>query len=298
MKYFKMLMLLCVFCMIGRSGATASEPVPVFVSILPQKYFTEKIGGEFADVSVMVGSGGNPHNYEPKPRQMAKLSKAAVYFAVGVQFENVWLERFASVNKNMLIVRAQDGIRKIPMTSRHHEKEHVHGQLTTDNGQLTTDPHIWLSPPLVKIMAGNILNGFLTVDPGHKAEYETNHRKFINEIDALDAEIRKIFAEKGEKSRFMVFHPSWGYFAHTYGLEQIPVEIEGKSPKPAELRQLITDAKKRDISVIFVQPQFSTANAEVIAKGIGGQVVFADPLAGNWAENLRQMAAKFRAALR
>jgi zinc transport system substrate-binding protein len=96
----------------------------------------------------------------------------------------------------------------------------------------------------------------------------------------------------------MVFHPAWGYFAHTYGLEQVPVEVEGKAPKPAQLQALIERARQKGITVIFVQPQFSTKSAALIAKEIHGQVVFADPLAEDWQANLRQVARKFKAALK
>ncbi len=267
----------------------ASEKIPVFVSILPQKYFAEKIGGEHIDVSVMVEPGGNPHNYEPKPKQMAELSKSKIYFAVGVTFEDVWLERFAGVNKKMAIVHTEDGVEKIPMKAHHHEGEKDH----VEKDHETKDPHIWLSPPLVKIQAGNIFKALTVADPEHSKDYEVNYNRFITELTDLDTEIRNMLAEKGKENQFIVFHPAWGYFANTYGLEQIPVETEGKTPKPAELGHLIKHAKEHGIKVIFVQPQFSSKSAEVIAKEIGGKIAFADPLAPDWSDNLRQMAEKF-----
>ncbi len=97
--------------------------------------------------------------------------------------------------------------------------------------------------------------------------------------------------------RFMVFHPSWGYFAHAYGLKQVPIEIEGKDPKPAELQELIEHARNEGVKVIFAQPQFSDKSARLVAKEIGGQVVFADPLAEDWMSNLMAVANKFKAAL-
>jgi len=264
----------------------ASEKIPVFVSILPQKYFAEKIGKELIDVSVMVEPGGNPHNYEPKPKQMAVLSKAKIYFAVGVTFEDVWLERFAGVNKGMAIIHTEEGIEKIPMKAHHHE-----GEKKEEHG--TKDPHIWLSPPLVKIQAKNIFNALITADPEHSRDYEANYNRFITELTDLDTEIRNMLAEKGKENQFIVFHPAWGYFANTYGLEQIPVEKEGKTPKPADLGHLIKHAKEHGIKVIFVQPQFSAKSAEVIAKEIGGKIALADPLAPDWSDNLRKMAEKF-----
>jgi zinc transport system substrate-binding protein len=246
----------------------------------------EKLGGERVDLSVMVEPGASPHNYEPKPQQMAALSKAKIYYAVGTEFEKVWLEKFTGVNREMLIVHTERGIEKISLKADHH---HEH------KGK---DPHVWLSPATVMVQARNILKGLLRIDPDHRSTYESNYRKFIMELVDLDAELRGIFAAKGEGMEFMVFHPAWGYFADAYGLEQVPVEIEGKEPKPAELEHLIDHAKERGIKVVFVTPQFSTKSAEMVAKAIDGQIAFVDPLAEDWGKNLREVAAKFRAALR
>jgi len=273
------------------TGPAVAEKVPVFVSILPQKYFVEKVGGDRVDVSVMVPPGASPATYEPRPKQMAAISGARIYCAIGVPFEQVWLEKIIAANPDMLVVHTDRGVEKIPMGDRHdhgEQQRHGHGMM---------DPHIWLSPPLVKIQAANILEGLVKVDPVHRREYEANCNRFSQELDALDAELRGIFAGKRDLE-FMVFHPSWGYFARTYGLKQVPVEVEGKNPKPARLQKLIEHARNRGVKVIFVQPQFSKASAETVANAIGGKIVFADPLALDWMANLRDQAAKFKAALR
>jgi zinc transport system substrate-binding protein len=137
----------------------------------------------------------------------------------------------------------------------------------------------------------------MAADPAHAADYERNGRRFREAIDDLDRELKKRFAGQ-EGRRFMVFHPSWGYFAAAYGLEQIPIELEGKDPKPAQLQTLIEYARQLRIKVIFVQPQFSRRSAAIVAGAIGGQVVSADPLALNWMDNLRRVGAEFAAALR
>jgi zinc transport system substrate-binding protein len=269
-----------------------ARPLRVFVSILPQKYFVEKIGGDLVEVAVMVEPGASPHTYEPKPKQMVALAKTNIYFAIGVPFETTWLEKIAVTNPNMLIVHTEAGIRKIPMKA-----EHRRSQLDEDHYG-TKDPHVWLSPPLVMILAGNMLQAFVRVDPAHRSVYEKNHDSFMNELVALDAEIRAVFKGKGKDVEFMVFHPAWGYFAQAYGLEQVPIELEGKQPKAAELQSLIQYAKARGIKVIFAQPQFSWQAAQTIAKSIDGQIVFVDPLAADWDRNLRQVASKFKAALK
>ena len=113
---------------------------------------------------------------------------------------------------------------------------------------------------------------------------------------ALDKELRHLL-EPYRGQRFMVFHPAWGYFADTYHLEQMPVELEGKAPKSAQLKTLITTARKNRIKVLFLQPQVSAKIAEQVAKEIGAQVAWADPLALDWDGNLRSMARKFQQAM-
>jgi len=287
----------------------ALAKVDVFVSIAPQKYFVQQIGKDFVEVHVMVQPGADPHTYEPKPKQMVALARAQLYFAIGVEFEKARLKKIAAANPQIKVIYTDQGIRKIPMPAhlQHDEEkkdqksehvavvEHGDGDEPHEHGGL--DPHIWLSPPLVLQQAQTMLTALQSVDEAHHDAYQANFEAFASEIEALDAELRNIFAGR-QGLEFIVFHPAWGYFARAYGLVQIPVEIEGKNPKPAQLTELIESAKEKDVKVIFVQPQFSTKSAELIAREIDGQVVFADPLAADWANNLRAVAAKFKAALR
>jgi zinc transport system substrate-binding protein len=281
------------FLFICRGHGQAGKKLVVFVSIPPQKYFLHQIGKQRLDVQVMVKPGASPATYEPKPRQMAAISRAHVYFAIGVPFEKTWLKKIAAVNPDMQVVHTDLGIQKIPMAANHteseqHRKKDPHGEL---------DPHIWLSPTLVMTQARTILKALIEIDPDHRAVYEANTKVFVAELAALDADLKNTFAGK-QGLEFMVFHPSWGYFARAYGLQQVPAEIEGKDPKPARLKALIEYAKAKHINIIFVQPQFSTRSAERVAKEIGGQVIFADPLASDWSGNLREVAQKFKVALK
>ena len=298
------------------SGSSfAAERLSVFVSIVPQKYFVQQIGKDLVDVQVMVQPGASPATYEPKPQQMADLSRTKIYFAIGVPFENAWLEKIAAANPRIKVVHTDHGIEKRHMAAHHHhgeaaethhdgehhyerdhdhDKAHHHEVAEADTG---LDPHIWLSPQLVKIQARAILTALQEANPAHAEAYETYFREFEVRIDQLDADLKTIFDGK-KGMRFMVFHPAWGYFADAYGLEQVPIEIEGKSPKPSQLKELILHARENGIRVIFVQPQFSTKSAELVAREIGGQVAFADPLAEDWMGNLRDVADRFRKALK
>ena len=270
-------------CSIALATGAKAGKIKTFVSIVPQKCFVKKIGGNQVDVSVMVLPGNSPVTYEPKPRQMAELSTTKIFFTIGVPFEKVWLKKIAATNTRMLVVHTDAGIEKEPMNG-----DRPHG---------IKDPHVWLSPPLVMVQARHILSALLKADPDNSSIYVANYKKFIMEIIDIDAELQQIFLGR-EGAKFMVFHPAWGYFARTYGLRMVSIEREGKAPKPVNLQHLIGKAKEQGIDVVFVQPQFSTKSAEIIAKEIGGQVAFADSLALDWAKNLKEVAAKFNAALR
>lgn len=278
------------------SPALAADRIPVFVSIVPQIFFVQQIGKDLVGVQSMVQPGASPATYEPKPRQMAALSKAEIYFSIGVPFEKAWLDKIAAANPQMTMVHTDDGIEKIAMAGHHDHEDPAGDPKNGHHGQAGRDPHIWLSPPLVRLQARTITTALQTADPAHRDVYDANFRDFVGRIDRLDSELRGTLGGKFGMP-FMVFHPSWGYFARAYGLKQMPIEVEGKDPKPAQLQALIEHAREHDIRVVFVQPQFSTKSAGLIAREIGGQVVAADPLAENWIANLRLVADKFKAAL-
>ena len=318
------LLALALFLLAGTAftgSAVAESPADGFsalVTIAPQKYFTDKISGGKASVSVMVEPGANPHAYEPKPRQMAALSKASIYFTIGDSFDQTWLARIVSANPRIMVVHTAEGIEKIPMVDGHdveshpnegeahghkeaghgHDgKAHTHKAASHDHG--TLDPHIWLDPALVKIQAAHIRDGLSMVDPDGAQEYAANAAAFMQELDELDSEIRTILSALPEDRRtFLVFHPSWGYFAKAYGLKQASIEIEGKEPSPRDMARIIAMGKETGAKVVFVQPQFSEKSAAVIARQIGAQVVRLDPLAADWSENLRNAAHAFVDALK
>jgi len=158
------------------------------------------------------------------------------------------------------------------------------------------DPHIWLSPSLVKIQAQTIFEALVELDPRHEADYRANLESFLGDIDALDAQIREALAGM-ENRKFMVFHPAWGYFARDYGLEMIPIEVGGQEPSAAELASLIVEAREGGITVIFAQPEFSSRDAETIAGEIGGEVLLISPLAPDWLDNLGRIAKTFAEVL-
>jgi zinc transport system substrate-binding protein len=273
----------------------ADDRIRVCVSILPQADFVRQIAQERAVVDVMVQPGASPATYEPKARQMAALARARAYFAIGAPFEAVWLPKIAAANPAMRIVHTDAGIEKRTMAAHYHDHRPDSGADGDHRG--IRDPHVWLSPPLVKAQARIILETLVDIDPTNSTFYETNWRNFVARIDNLHARLQETFAGR-QGLRFMVFHPAWGYFADAYGLVQVPIELEGKEPKPAQLQELIAIARRHDIRVVFVQPQFSRRSAELVAREIGARVVLADPLPVDWVTNLSAVAADIESALR
>lgn len=261
----------------------------VVVSILPQETFVKKIAGDKVDITVMVMPGSSPHSYEPKSSQMISISKANVYFSIGVEFENIWLDRFKSQNKELKFVNISDKIAKIEMQEHFHEEEH-HEDEENHHHHESLDPHTWTSPKNVKIMANTIYETLVQLDPLNEKFYKSNLNNFIKEIKDTDAKIKFILKDIKPKSKFMVFHPSWGYFANDYNLVQIAVEVEGKKPKPKEMIMIISEAKEEKVKVIFTQPEFSDKSAQIIAKEVNVGIKKVSPLDPNWSENLINMA--------
>ena len=174
-----------------------AQNLHVTVSIAPQRYFVEKIGGEYVDVNVMVPPGADPHTYEPKPRQVVSLAKARIFFAIGLPFETGWLDRFRAVNPEMLIVRTDEGIDKLPS---HPEKAEGDGH---SHEEYRCDPHVWLSPRLVMKQAEHIVRTLAETDPSHADAYRQNYARFIGELNELDRYIRSVFQGAEGQLRFL-----------------------------------------------------------------------------------------------
>jgi zinc transport system substrate-binding protein len=271
---FTLIALLIVINSLLLSAIFANELPQITVSILPQRFFVKKIAGNLVKVRVMVPPGFNPATYEPSPSQLKHINHSRIYFTTGVPFEKTWLPKLTSINPDILIKHTEKGIDRRP------------------------DPHIWLSPRLVKKQVRIIAKTLIEEDPNHKTTYQRRLAQFEKELDELDNKIRRLFQKKEGGREFLVFHPAWGHFASTYGLKQIAVEKEGKEASAKEMATLLTYVKGRGLKTIFVQPQISKKSAMAIARDIVGQIETADPLNENWAKNLEDVALKISNALR
>lgn len=300
----------------GDRGDAGSEPeddgkIRVMVSVPPQADFVRRIGGELVRVDVLVGDGQDPHTFSPTPSQMKTLGRAELFFTVGMPFEEALATKIRNANTSLTVVDSSAGIEKIALLCEHPEhahgaggeeghdkendKEHDEHAEHAGHDDHEDDPHIWLAPNLIKLQAGHIATALSKAAPEHSEAFATNLATFSAELDTLHAELaKKTEPHIGEK--FFVFHPAFGYFGHTYGIDQVAVEIGGNSPTPKELAAFIALAKEQEMKVLFVQPQFDSRSAEVVADQLGAKVVALDPLDGDVLTNLRNIANAIVAA--
>jgi len=245
-----------------------AEPIPIFVSIIPQKYFVERIGGNDVTVEVMVKPGESPATFNPNPKKMSRLANSKLYFSIGVPFERIWISRLKAIHPDLQFISLHN-------KSSNPRDEH--------------DPHIWLNPLLAKKMLAEIEAALSKAKPERAEFFKMNSINLAQELDILDQEIRDIIATAKSRN-FMVFHPAWSYFAETYDLKQVAIEHQGKEPGPRALQKIINTGKKLNIKTIFVQRQFGLSVAKNVSQIIGANVEEIDPLAENYFENMRKIA--------
>ena len=266
---------------VGSAGNVSGQN-KVFVSIIPQAYFVERIGGDYIKAEVLVGPGQSPATYEPTPKQMARLGRSKLYFRIGVPFEKVFIPKISSAFPDLHIVDTSAGV---PLQ-----------YFSQSAARQVADPHIWLDPKLVKIQAETICNTLVMMDPGHADVFIRNLKAFQHDLDMLDKKISRSLAPL-ERRRIYVFHPAFGYFARSYGLQQIAIEMEGKEPSARQMSELINRARAEKVRIIFVQPQYSQKNAQTIASAIGGAVVPINPLPKDFIAELETMAQTIKDAM-
>jgi zinc transport system substrate-binding protein len=280
--YFPVLLLM-LSC--SRSSTAPVNKI-ITVSISPFKYFVEQIAGNDFIVNVMVPAGADPHTYEPFPGQINDLRKSVGYISNGfLGFEMNWLERFYETNRTMKKLNLGDSI--APLSSEHH---HEGGHIEA------ADPHYWVSPKCALVIASSVKNFLCRLNPSQIQKYNSNYQVLISKIKELDNKASQLFSAVPVKS-FMIFHPNLAYLARDYGLEEIPVEYEGKEPTPSRMRELIDRARKEKLMTIFVQLEYDTKNAKAIAGETGAKIVLIDPLSENWLKSTTDIIGNLNKSL-
>jgi zinc transport system substrate-binding protein len=272
-----------------------ADPLPVFVSIAPQKWLLEQLGGELVKAEVLLDKGQEPHSYQPSPEKMNALFRSRLYFTLGMPFEReIGRKIESSQDAGLRLIDVTTDITRIPLLAHHHggdeeghEEHHHHRE--AEQTQEHADPHTWLDPRNGIKIASAMTEALATADPEHAAAYQHNCTVLQEKLTQLHQELTQQLAPY-RGATFYVFHPAFGYFAHAYGLHQEAVEVEGKAPSPKQLYALVKQAKTDKVKVLFVQPQFDRKNAQTVAQALKGKLVVLDPLAEDIEHNLRQIA--------
>ena len=266
-----------------RTGGEAVDKPVISVSIIPQQYFIEQLAGGLAEVNVMIPPGASPATYEPSVSQLGKLDRSAVYMRIGhVGFEQSWMEKITSVNPDMKIVDLSEGVEIIGEDAGDggdHRGHAHHG----------TDPHIWMSTINARIIALNIHKELLLLFPGEKEFLQARYDLLSHSLDSLHRAISNKL-EGIENRTFMIYHPALTYYARDYALEQLSLEIEGKSPSPMHLKEMTDLARVNHISKILIQSQFDRKNAEILARETGAEIIQFDPLDLQWGDQMYYIA--------
>ncbi|HIG27445.1 MAG TPA: ABC transporter substrate-binding protein [Verrucomicrobiales bacterium] len=282
---------ICLVCL-GALALGASEPLRVFVSISPQKFFVEKIGQDLIDVEVLLGPNSNPTTFQPSISQLKRFAKSRYYFRIGLPFETGFIHKIRNQPSLPEIVNTQKGMELKEISHSHHShNDHNSNERPTPgpHPSFFPDPHTWLDPNLVKIQAETIFEKLVSALPEKRSELERRLMNFKNDLETTDKEIKKILELAKGKTLF-VFHPSFGYFSDAYGLNQLALETDGRQPSPRQLRAFMTQARQQKVSTMFVQSRFNRRTAEIAAKAMNLKLERLDPLAEDYLLNLKKMA--------
>ena len=277
-----------VFFFVVSCNSHTEDEATISVTIEPQRYFAEMIVGDNFKINTIVPPGTSPETYDPTPSQMVALGKSTLYFKVGhLGFENAWGSTLAENNANVTVVNTSNeiilidgGDHNIEIGEHHHLEGHDHSGI---------DPHTWSSPKCALIMAENMLNALVMADVENQTIYRANFKVLQEKIIETDLKITSLLENAPVRS-FIIYHPALGYFARDYNLTQYSIELDGKSPSPQQLKNMIDFAHEQGIKTIFVQKGFDMKNAESLANEVGASIHSIDPLSYNWSEELIKIA--------
>lgn len=275
------------------TGWAAAKPVLV-VTLPPQRWLVRQLAGDAVEIEVMVSPGQNPHTFEPTGRQLARLAAARGWLTIGLPFEQTLLAKIRGTTPNLAAFPMDRQVGRLAEDRAAHGHAHADALADCTAG---ADPHVWLSPAGMAQLATNTCAALQTLLPGQRAAFNEALAAFSHRMAGLQRELEATLqAVKGRT--FWVYHPSWGYFARSFGLVQVAVEADGREPVPRELARLVERARQARIRVLFADPQVDPRPVRSLAAQLGAEVAELDPLAEDWDTNLRHVATALAAALK
>ncbi|MDR1645230.1 MAG: zinc ABC transporter substrate-binding protein [Tannerellaceae bacterium] len=259
----------------------------VAVTIETQRYFAEKIAGDKFTIHTVVPTGQSPEIYDPTPQQMVRVSKSLAYLQIGLLgFEQAWIPQIQDQNPRMQLFDLSEGFTLI---KEEEDDDHDHDGERHHHHPGGVDPHIWSSIGGARAIAANTLKAFIALDKDNETYYRQNYNLLTNVIDETEQIIRQKLSTLRSRA-FIIYHPSLTYFADEFELIQLCIETDGKEPSPAQLKELVDQAKTYRANVIFVQQEFDSKNAQRIAEETGCRLVTIHPQNYNWSDELISIA--------
>ena len=250
----------------------------VLTSFYPMYDFACKIGGDCIDVTNMVPSGTEPHDWEPSTNDLKNLEKADVFIYNGADMEPWADDLLVSRSDTLRVVEASENV-ELRTTDGEHEHAHEHEGADHHHGDF--DPHVWLDPENAKIEMEAIRDALCAADPENSTVFQSNYEKYAAELDALDAEFREKLAPLPNRT-IVVAHEAFGYLCDAYGLTQVGIEglSPDSEPDPGRMAEVIDFVRDHSISTIFFEELVSPKVAEAIASETGAQAKMLSPLEG------------------
>lgn len=250
----------------------------VLTSFYPMYDFACKIGGDCIDVTNMVPSGTEPHDWEPSTNDLKNLEKADVFIYNGADMEPWADDLLVSRSDTLHVVEASENV-ELRTTDGEHEHAHEHEDADHHHGDF--DPHVWLDPENAKIEMEAIRDALCAADPENSTVFQSNYEKYAAELDALDAEFREKLAPLPNRT-IVVAHEAFGYLCDAYGLTQVGIEglSPDSEPDPGRMAEVIDFVREHSISTIFFEELVSPKVAEAIASETGAQAKMLSPLEG------------------
>ena len=250
----------------------------VLTSFYPMYDFACKIGGDCIDVTNMVPSGTEPHDWEPSTNDLKNLEKADVFIYNGADMEPWADDLLVSRSDTLRVVEASENV-ELRTTDGEHEHAHEHEGADHHHGDF--DPHVWLDPENAKIEMEAIRDALCAADPENSTVFQSNYEKYAAELDALDAEFREKLAPLPNRT-IVVAHEAFGYLCDAYGLTQVGIEglFPDSEPDPGRMAEVIDFVREHSISTIFFEELVSPKVAEAIASETGAQAKMLSPLEG------------------
>ena len=247
----------------GQPGGPNTGALRVIVTFNAMKEIARAVGKDKAAVTAIVPDGTEPHDFEPKARDLAALSQADIFIYNGLGME-AWAGGavIAADNPRLVTVEASKGSEAIKNTG------------SGDTGaDMEYDPHLWLSLKGAELEAQNIKDGFIQADPANRAYYEKNCSDFTSRLDKLYNEYKSKFDAVKQKS-FVTGHAAFAYLCADFGLEEKSVEgvfAEGE-PTARQLAELVKYCKENGVTTIFSEYMVSPGVSQALANEVGAGV--------------------------